>query len=181
MVLLVGASLMVRGFQALVHGAANLEPASLLSLRLALTDTKYHENSQMLGFYDDVLRRINALPGVKSAVAVTALPYSGHSSGRAFTIEGHPVERGDQPSGQVQNVSPKYFETLRVPLRSGRFLGTSDGPDTLRAGVISERMAQPLVAARIAHREAPQIRRAQFERAVDHRCWRGGRYHARRL
>jgi putative ABC transport system permease protein len=141
-VLLVGASLMVRGFQALVNGAANLEPASLLSLRLALTDTKYHENSQMLGFYDDVLRRINALPGVKSAVAVTALPYSGHSSGRLFTIEGRPVERGDQPSSQVQNVSPKYFETLRVPLRSGRVLGASDGPDTLRAGVISERMAR---------------------------------------
>ena len=95
----------------------------------------------MLGFYDDVLRRINALPGVKSAVAVTALPYSGHSSGRSFTIEGRPVERGDQPSSQVQNVSSKYFETLRVPLRRGRLLGASDGPDTLRAGVISERLA----------------------------------------
>jgi putative ABC transport system permease protein len=140
-VLLVGASLMVRGFQALVNGAANLEPASLLSLRLALTETKYHKDNQMLGFYDDVLRRINALPGVKSAVAVTALPYSGHSSGRSFTIEGRPVERGDQPSCQVQNVSSKYFETLRVPLRRGRLLGASDGPDTLRAGVISERLA----------------------------------------
>jgi putative ABC transport system permease protein len=141
-VLLVGASLMVRGFQALVHGAANLEPASLLSLRLALTETKYRENSQVLGFYDEVLRRINALPGVKTAVAVTALPYSGHSSGRGFTIEGRPVQRGDQPSGQVQNVSPKYFETLRVQLRNGRFLGRGDGPDTLRVGVVSERMAQ---------------------------------------
>ena len=132
---------MVRGFQALVNGAANLEPASLLTLRLALTETKYRENSQILGFYDDVLRRINALPGVKSAVAVTALPYSGHSSGRSFTIEGRPVERGDQPSSQVQNVSPKYFETLHVPLRSGRLLGQSDGTDTLRVAVISERMA----------------------------------------
>jgi putative ABC transport system permease protein len=141
-VLLVGASLMVRGFQALVRGAANLEPATLLSMRLALTDTKYHDDSQMRGFYDDVLRRIDALPGVKSATAVTALPYSGHSSGRAFTIEGRPVERGNQPSGQVQNVSPRYFETLRVPLRKGRFLSASDGADTVRAGVVSERMAQ---------------------------------------
>ncbi len=140
-VLLVGASLMVRGFQALVNGAANLEPASLLTLRLALTETKYRENSQILGFYDDVLRRINALPGVKSAVAVTALPYSGHSSGRSFAIEGRPVERGDEPSSQVQNVSPKYFETLHVPLRSGRLLGQSDGTDALRVAVISERMA----------------------------------------
>ncbi len=141
-VLLVGASLMVRGFQALVKGAANLEPASLLSLRLALTDTKYHENSQMLAFYDDVLRRINAMPGVKSAIAVTALPYSGHSSGRFFTIEGRPLEHGDQPSSQVQNVSPKYFETLRVPLRAGRLLGESDTSQTQRVAVVNERMAQ---------------------------------------
>ena len=106
-VLLVGASLMVRGFQALVNGAATLDPASLLSLRLTLTDTKYHENNQIVGFYNETLRRINALPGVKSAVAVTALPYSGHSSGRGFTIEGRPVERGDQPSCQIQSVSDR--------------------------------------------------------------------------
>ena len=149
-VLLVGASLMVRGFQALVNGAANLEPASLLSLRLALTDVKYRENTQMLGFYDDVLRRINALPGVKSAVAVTALPYSGHSSGRSLTIEGRPVERGDQPSCQLQNVSPKYFETLRVPLRKRRLLGASDGPDTLARGRHQPTPGEPLVAAPIA-------------------------------
>ncbi len=141
-VLLVGASLMVRGFQALVNGAANLDPASLLTLRLALTDTKYREDNQIRGFYDDVLRRLNALPGVQSAVAVTALPYSGHSSGRLFTIEGRPVERGDQPACQVQNVSPRYLSTLHVPLRRGRLLSESDGSNTLRVAVISERMAR---------------------------------------
>jgi putative ABC transport system permease protein len=165
-VLLVGASLMVRGFQALVNGAANLEPASLLSLRLALTETKYKEDSQMLGFYDDVLRRINALPGVKSAVTVTALPYSGHSSGRSFTIEGRPVERGDQPSCQVQNVSSKYFEALRVPLRRGRLLGASDGPDTLRAGVISERLA-----SRWWPHESPIGKRIKFGASDSKQQW----------
>jgi putative ABC transport system permease protein len=141
-VLLVGASLMVRGFQAMVQGAVSLEPASLLCLRVALTEAKYQTNAQILGFYDEALRRMNAIPGVQSAVAVAALPYSGHSSGRPITIEGRPVQRGDQPHCQVQNVSPGFFETLRVPLRGGRLLGASDGPDSPRAGVVSERMAQ---------------------------------------
>ena len=141
-VLLVGASLMVRGFQSLVNTAANLDPETLLSLRLTLTETKYHEDHQTVAFYNETLRRLNALPGVKSAVAVTALPYSGHSSGAAFTIEGRPVERGDQPSCQLQSVSDGYFRTLGVPLRSGRLLNGSDGAETPRAGVIGERMAQ---------------------------------------
>ncbi len=165
-VLLVGASLMVRGFQALVNGAATLEPATLLSLRLALTDTKYHENNQILSFYNDALGRINALPGVKSAVAVTALPYSGHSSGRGFTIEGRPVERGDQLACQVQTVSPKYFETLRVPLRTGRLLGAIDGSDTVKTGVISERMAR-----RWWPHESPIGKRVKFGAADSKQAW----------
>jgi len=141
-VLLVGASLMVRGFQSMVNTAANLDPATLLSLRLTLTETKYHEDHQVAAFYSETLRRLNALPGVKSAVAVTALPYSGHSSGANFTIEGRPFERGDQPSCQLQSASDRYFQTLGVPLRKGRLLDDTDGAETLRAGVIGERMAQ---------------------------------------
>ncbi len=141
-VLLVGASLMVRGFQTLVSGAATLDPTTMLSLRLTLTDAKYHENRQMMAFYNETLRRLNELPGVKSAVAVTALPYSGHSSGSNFTIEGRPLERGDQPSCQIQSVSDRYFQTLGVPLRRGRLLNGNDGAETLRTGVIGERLAQ---------------------------------------
>jgi putative ABC transport system permease protein len=141
-VLLAGASLMVRGFQVLVNGAANLEPASLLSFRVSLTETRYRENNQIRGFYSDLLRRINALPGVQSAVAVTALPYSGHSSGRSFTIEGRAVERGEQPGCQLQSVSPGFFAALRVPLRNGRLLGEGDGPDAPRVAVVSERMVR---------------------------------------
>ncbi len=141
-VLLVGAGLMVRGFRALVDRGERLEPATLLTMRLAITDNKYHEPYQRLAFYRDVLARIDAVPGVRSAAAVTALPYSHHSSGRAFTIEGRPVEPGRLPIGMYQVVSPGYFETLRIPLRAGRFLAVSDGPDARQVAVISERMAQ---------------------------------------
>jgi putative ABC transport system permease protein len=72
---------------------------------------------------------------------VTAMPYSNHSSGRAFTIEGRPVDRDKVPTGMYQLATPSYFEMLHIPLRAGRFLTASDGPDAPKVAVISQRMA----------------------------------------
>ena len=141
-VLLVGASLMVRGFRSFIQSGESLEPSTLLTLRLAITDTKYHEKYQVAEFYRQVLERTQAVPGVRSAVAVSALPYSDHASGRNFTIEGRPIEPGDLPSGMYQVTSPEYFSTLHIPLRGGRFLSPSDGPDAPKVALISERTAQ---------------------------------------
>jgi putative ABC transport system permease protein len=94
------------------------------------------------GFYRTVLERIDALPGVRSSAAVSALPYSSHGSGRLFTIEGRTPEPGHQPSALFQAASPAYFATLHIPLRSGRLLSDGDGPDAPRVAVISQRLAQ---------------------------------------
>src|SRR5260370_34673239 len=72
-VLLVGAGLMVRGFSALLKSGAELEPSTLLTMRLAITDHKYHEKYQQAEFYRQVLERIQSLPGVRNATAVSAL------------------------------------------------------------------------------------------------------------
>jgi putative ABC transport system permease protein len=141
-VLLVGASLMVRGFRSFVKNGEAFEPSTLLTLRLAITENKYHEKYQVAEFYRQVLERIQAVPGVRSAVAVSALPYSDHSSGRNFSIEGRQVEPGDQPSGMYQVASPEYFRTLHIPLRAGRLLSTGDGADAPKVVLISERMAR---------------------------------------
>ena len=141
-VLLVGAGLMTRGFGNLLRGSALLEPDTLLTLRLAITETKYKENHQVAGFYREVLERIKAIPGVRSAVAVTALPYSDHSSGRIFTIEGSVPEPGKQPSAMFQAASPAYFTALHIPLQAGRLLNDGDGSESPRVAVISERLAK---------------------------------------
>jgi putative ABC transport system permease protein len=141
-VLLVGAGLMVRGFRTLLDNGERLEPATLLTMRLAITDNKYHQPHQVLGFYREVLERIRAIPGVRSATAVTALPYSGHSNGRNFSIEGRPVDLGNVPNGMYQVASPSYFETLHVPLRAGRLLSESDGPDAPKVALVSEGAAE---------------------------------------
>ena len=139
-VLLVGATLMVRGFHNLMGGNGQMQPATLLTLRLAITENKYSENHQVDTYYRQVLERVSSVPGVESAVAVTALPFSQHGSSRSFTIEGRLPKPGDQPSAMFQAVSGPYFATLHIPLRSGRLLRTSDGPDSPPVVVVSERL-----------------------------------------
>ena len=142
MVLLAGAGLMVRAFQTLVGGSTTIRPATMLTLRLALTENKYRDDRQVAGFYRDVLERLAALPGVRSAVAVTALPYSRHWSMLPVTVEGRPVEPGKATSAQVQSVSADYFAAMFIPLRAGRLPGAADAADRPRVAVVSERMAR---------------------------------------
>ena len=137
-VLLVGASLMVRGFHNLLVTGAKLEPSTILTLRLVLTEAKYQEPHQVAGFYRDVLARVNGLPGVRSAAAVTAMPYGNHSNWRTFSIEGQPVEPGNIPNGMYQVASPEYFTLAHVPLREGRFLNSGDGPDSTPVALVSD-------------------------------------------
>ena len=141
-VLLVGAGLMVRGFNSLMHRTDNMDPATFLSMRLAITENKYPENQQVEAFYRQVLDRISAVPGVRSASTASAMPYTFHSSGRIFTIENRRPEPGNQPVAMFQAVSPSLFPALNIPLRAGRLLDQRDGAESPRVAVISARLAE---------------------------------------
>src|SRR5262249_13599222 len=117
-VLLVGAGLMVRGFSSLANAATSLEPDTLLTLRLALTDTCYKHPHHRSAFHNRVLDGVRAVPGVRSGIAATALPHTDHSSGRQYAIEGRPVDPAKPVVGMYQLVTPGYFETLHIPLRA---------------------------------------------------------------
>lgn len=140
-ILLVGAGLMARSLSTLIRAGGFMQPDSLLTLRLAITESKYKENFQVTGFYHDVLQHLNALPTVNSAVAVSALPYSAHSDGGAFTIEGRVPEPGRQPHAMFESVSTPYFRTLHIPLQAGRLVEERDGAESPRVAVISRQLA----------------------------------------
>ncbi len=136
-VLLAGAGLMVRGFQTLVSSGTSLEPSTMLTLQLALS-----ENRDPVPYYREVLERIAEIPGVQSAVAVTALPYSRHGGASPVAIEGQPVEPGRQPLAQIQSVTAGFFQSLHVPLRAGRLPAESDTATAPHIAVVSEAMAR---------------------------------------
>jgi putative ABC transport system permease protein len=137
--LLVGAGLMVASFRGMIAGQPNLDRASLLTLSVALDSSRYRGDA-VPTFYRDVLARLRALPGVRSAAAVTALPYSRAGESYALTIEGRPPQHGNPPMIFVQSASPDYFPTLGIALRSGRLLSDADTAQAPAVAVIGERM-----------------------------------------
>jgi putative ABC transport system permease protein len=141
-VLLVGAGLMIRGFRSLALGARIVDSQAVLTLRLDLDPAKYSTPQKIAEFYRELLERTGALPGVQTAAAVSALPYSGHARAGAFSIPGVETPRGKQPAAQMQAVSAAYFQTLHIPLRAGRFLSDRDGPHSPLSIVIDENLAR---------------------------------------
>ena len=141
-VLLVGSVLMVRGFRALAAGGAQLRPAAMLTMRLAISGEKYRESYQVANFYRELLQRAAAIPGVQSAVAATGLPYSRRYPNGRFSIEGREKRPGEEPGAAIQAVTPDYFKTMFVPLLSGRFLSDGDGARATAAALISASAAQ---------------------------------------
>jgi putative ABC transport system permease protein len=96
-------------------------------------------------FYDDVLTRVRALPGVTAAGAVTTLPLGGGVDGYGFHIEGRPhANPQEAPSADRFIVAPDFFKALRVPLERGRFLEPSDSQSTEAVAVINRTAAVEL-------------------------------------
>jgi putative ABC transport system permease protein len=143
LVLLVGAGLMVKGFRTLLTNTMGFDRTHVLTFHAVLPEAKYHDKDRIRGYYEGVLRNIQALPGVESAACVTSLPSGWSWNWIEFTAEGKaPATTGDMPSVISQVVTPGFFPALRVTLRQGRLLADQDGPNAPPVVVISETMAR---------------------------------------
>ena len=144
LVLLVGTTLMVKGFARMVENQKQgFDPTGVLTMRLTLPDSKYKERHQRRAFYDQVLERVAALPQVESAGVVGSVPSSGNWSIAEFTIEGRPAQDPSEKfAADFQAVSAGYFRALRIPLVDGREFGTQDGESTTPVVIISQNLAR---------------------------------------
>lgn len=141
LVLLVGAGLMVRGFNNLLKKYPGYDAGSTLSMHVTLPEKKYTDSRLRADFYDRAVQRLAALPGVEGAAAVKFLPSGWGWQTGTFTIEGVSPRPGELQTAGLQPVTPGFFAMLRIPLRQGRFLSSQDGPDSTRVAVISDAMA----------------------------------------
>jgi putative ABC transport system permease protein len=142
LVLLVGAGMMVSAFRNLLNRYPGFESQAVLSFRVTLPERKYAEGRQRADFYDRTVVALGALPGVESAGAVKFLPSGWSWQTSTFVIENQPARPDESRRAGVQPVTPDFFQTLRIPLHSGRLLTRQDGADTPMVAVISEAMAQ---------------------------------------
>ncbi len=146
-VLLVGAGLLLKSFYRLQQVDPGFQTDHVLTLELALPEAGYGANKPAVeAFYDQLLERLRALPGVRSAGATLNLPLSGR--GMRSSVEDPtwpPSPPGQEPLAHVRVVTPGYLESLRIPLRRGRLLDASDGGDgKKRAVLVSEEAARRL-------------------------------------
>jgi predicted permease len=108
-------------------------------------------------FWHELLERVNALPSVQSAGAIHLLPLGGGNWGAPLTIEGRPLPDGEpQRNIDWRVATPVYFETLHIPLLSGRLFNEQDRDDGTRVALVNE-----TAAARYFPSEDPVGRRVR--------------------
>jgi len=142
LVLLVGAGLLIRSFLHLLATDPGFNPQHVLTFRVGLTDKSYPDEKRVQ-FYDQLLAKLDALPGAKSATAAFPLPFSGGDMTISFDIQGRPTKVGETPDARAGVVEPDYFRTLEIPLLRGRLLTPRDNraeaPPTM---VVNEALAK---------------------------------------
>jgi putative ABC transport system permease protein len=145
LMLLVGAGLMTRSFAQLMRVSPGFEPDNLLAVQIYLPQSKYRTGIDRTRFYMDTLRRVGAIPGVHAAAGVSALPMYpvGIDYALPFTIDGHPAPaNGEEPRADIRTATPGYFETMKIALRTGRFIDSRDRQGAPGTVVINETMAR---------------------------------------
>jgi putative ABC transport system permease protein len=145
LVLLVGAVLMIRSFLGMQRVNPGFDTGHLLTMRLTLTGPSYDSTYKRQAFWERVLPRLNALPGVTSAAMVNNLPLAGSNNNSLITVEGQVMPLGQEPTLENRYMSTRYLETMRIPVKLGRSFTEQEWADssvTGRVAVINEYMAQ---------------------------------------
>ena len=142
LVLLIGAGLMLRSFLRLNQVDMGFEPKSLLTLRVSLPATKYQNAEQGRTFFDQLLPRLEALPGVESVGAINGLPVSFQGGGATFQIEGRADPDNVTPMTNYRIVTPEYFRTMKIQLMAGRVFTAQDRDGAEPVAIIGESLAR---------------------------------------
>jgi putative ABC transport system permease protein len=162
LVLLIAAGLLLRSFSRLLHVDPGFDAQNLLTMNLSVSTTKYMKPDQQIAFFDNVLQRISAQPGIHSAAISAALPLT-FKRVTPVLPEGQPdVPLAQRPFVDIEAISPRWFETMRVPLRSGRPFEDSDNAKAPPVVVVNETFArqywpgQPAVGKKVAIGRRPE-------------------------
>jgi putative ABC transport system permease protein len=126
-VLLIGAALLIQSFARLVRVDPGFDPRGVLAVDLALPPSRYSTPASIAESYDLLRTRLSAIPGVRSAAATSTVPLSGCCNNMPVTVEGRPpAPRGQSETAVLNIVTPGYFSTMGIRIRSGRDFSNAD-------------------------------------------------------
>ncbi|HKQ74108.1 MAG TPA: ABC transporter permease [Blastocatellia bacterium] len=142
--LLIGAGLMIKSFLRLRGVDKGFQSGNVLTMTIRLSPTKYPPGSARgIAYCQDLLARLQTLPGVRSAALTTWLPLTGVTGRGVINIEGRPRwESGKAPVVEFNTVSADYFRTMGMQIRAGRAFNADDRADAPRAVIINETLAR---------------------------------------
>jgi putative ABC transport system permease protein len=142
-ILLAGAALMIRTFAGLRSVRSGIDPSNVLTLRTAISGSRYATTSSVAGMVQQATDRIQALPGVQVAACAVSLPMDQVGIDMPFSIAGRAPKGGDKWEGDEywRFVSPGYFEALHIPLLRGRYFLRTDTGKSDHVVIINETFA----------------------------------------
>ncbi|HEU4995455.1 MAG TPA: ABC transporter permease [Gemmatimonadaceae bacterium] len=141
-ILLIGATLLVRSLMELRRIDLGFSTERALTVRTALPQSSYRSDQDVIAFVRTLRQRIGELPGVRSVGATRLLPLTGTIGDWSITLEGRPRVEGENPNGDWQVATPGYFETMGMKLIRGRFFTDADHEKAPLVAVINETMAK---------------------------------------
>jgi putative ABC transport system permease protein len=142
LVMLIASGLSVRSLVQLLGVQPGFDPQNALAVRIALPESRYSKADQVTLFYQRLLERVQAIPGLRSASLTGFLPLEGGSNGTVY-IEGQPRPKNmwSSPLVEWDTIMPGYFHTLSIPLLRGRDFTPEDTKDKPQVVVINRTMA----------------------------------------
>ena len=142
-VLLVGAGLLLRSFDAVSNVDPGFRASNVLTMRMQLPIAKYPDDPDRIRFFSNVIARVAQLPGVKAAGAISFLPFSSLGAGTDFRIEGDPPAAPGQSKGTAVSVCDNaYFDAMNIPLRRGRLFTAREQQVQSNVVIINDALAR---------------------------------------
>ena len=140
-----GAGLLIRSFVRVRDVNPGFNPRNVLTLELTMTGERYKDKQAVLAAYRELWQRLESLPGVASAGAVTSLPLSQMYAWGPITVEGRVPPPGEKfINADERMVSGRYFQSMEIPLREGRLFNDDDVANQPRVALVDDYMAQQL-------------------------------------
>ncbi len=142
LLLLIAAGLLLRSFGRMMHIDPGFDAHNVLTMNVSLPTVKYASPAQQTAFFDEILRRVSVLPGVRNAAISAALPLSWVRITPVLP-EGQPnVPLAQRPFVDIEAISPQWFQTMRVPLRAGRQFTAADNSKAPKVVIVNETFAR---------------------------------------
>ena len=145
LMLLVGAGLMIRSFMSVLAVDSGFDTSNRLTVQLNIPPTDDSSGAMRIAFYREMIDGLNSLPGVISSAAVNILPFTGGNTAMDIDAEGKPDDAGSaNMSADWRLITPEYFESMGIPILSGRVFTYNDDWSEEQVVVISNATAQLL-------------------------------------